>query len=376
MIEKKLIHFTNESSYQNNKDLIKNNSIVWVSETKKIITHGTEYKFCGWTILQEPELLVGDCILYDIENNSILSSKAEDLSNYSSVNYIPIGVVVVPNTHNVYGDDSAAMISLCSMDVNNPENGDSRLLNSPTEDLTDINSLKIKFGHYGIDIALPYLTKGAYINNGTSQETYTVGYAANPYMPSDSFSNVQCLHDLDAYYYNNGSSHYLSPSPFLTDDSRNIEYCKTEDPLNCFSDFNGISNTDVLTNDVYTKNQASWKTDDTILNQGTEGYSAAACCCRRYKTIGTNVGDWYLPAIGELGYMVTKFSKIQKSLIAIINVFGFDKCCLLNNNSYYWSSTQHSKHHARSVKTSNGRVGTDTKETSMFVRAFMKIKPI
>lgn len=67
MIEKKLIHFSKENSYQTNKNRIKDNSIVWVSESKKIITHGTEYQFCGWDILEEPQLLVGDCILYDAE---------------------------------------------------------------------------------------------------------------------------------------------------------------------------------------------------------------------------------------------------------------------------------------------------------------------
>lgn len=377
MIEKKLIHFSKENSYQTNKNQIKDNSIVWVSESKKIITHGTEYQFCGWDILEEPQLLVGDCILYDAEKNIIVNSKVGDLHKLDNINYIPIGVIVVPSEHKIYGDNSASMISLCSMDVTNPENGDSRLFNNPTETLTDDNSTKIKIGHYGTDIALPYYTVGAYINNGTVQEKYVVGYSANPYMPSDSFSNVQCLHDSNTYYYNNGSSHSLSPSPFLTNGFRNSEYSRIdENPLNCFSDFDGLGNTDVLTNDTYTKNQASWKTDDTIISEGSDGYSAAACCCRRFKTTGTNVGDWYLPSIGELGYMVARFSKIQESLNTLINIFGPDKCCLLNSNSYYWSSTQSSKHHARSVKTSNGRVGTDTKETSMFVRAFMKIKPI
>ena len=58
MIEKKLIHFSEESSYQEHKDLIKESSIAWVSESKKIITHGTEYQFCGWDILEDKESLI------------------------------------------------------------------------------------------------------------------------------------------------------------------------------------------------------------------------------------------------------------------------------------------------------------------------------
>jgi hypothetical protein len=54
MIEKKLIHFSKEASYQKYNDQVKNESIVWVSDSKKIITHKTEYQFIGWSILEPP----------------------------------------------------------------------------------------------------------------------------------------------------------------------------------------------------------------------------------------------------------------------------------------------------------------------------------
>jgi hypothetical protein len=37
--------------------------------------------------------------------------------------WTPIGIVVVPGSHNRYGDGSCGVISLVSMDCNNPEDG-------------------------------------------------------------------------------------------------------------------------------------------------------------------------------------------------------------------------------------------------------------
>lgn len=48
---KKLIHFNSDSNYQNYKDSINTNSIVFIKDTNKIVTHGTEYQFQKWSIL-------------------------------------------------------------------------------------------------------------------------------------------------------------------------------------------------------------------------------------------------------------------------------------------------------------------------------------
>ena len=43
MAEKKLIHFNSDSDYQNYKSDINSNSIVFVKDSHKIVTHGAEY---------------------------------------------------------------------------------------------------------------------------------------------------------------------------------------------------------------------------------------------------------------------------------------------------------------------------------------------
>lgn len=47
MIDKKLVHFNENSTFENNKDQIKDTSIVFVKDVNKIYTHGADYQFIG-----------------------------------------------------------------------------------------------------------------------------------------------------------------------------------------------------------------------------------------------------------------------------------------------------------------------------------------
>ena len=58
----------------------------------------------------------------------------------------------------------------------------------------------------------------------------------------------------------------------------------------------------------------------------------AAQYCATYSTNGTSQGDWYLPAMGELGFIMPRFDTINS---AITKVGG----TTLDTSEYYWSST-------------------------------------
>lgn len=51
MIQKNLIHFDSEQSYRSSKQNLKESSIAFVGETRKIVTHGEEFCFIGWSKL-------------------------------------------------------------------------------------------------------------------------------------------------------------------------------------------------------------------------------------------------------------------------------------------------------------------------------------
>ncbi|MBO7211706.1 MAG: hypothetical protein J6V44_11980 [Methanobrevibacter sp.] len=61
--------------------------------------------------------------MYNTQDEQIYFVSANKLTKSYTASHIPIGVVVVPGTHDVYGDGSCGVMSLKSMDFNNPTQG-------------------------------------------------------------------------------------------------------------------------------------------------------------------------------------------------------------------------------------------------------------
>ena len=230
-----------------------------------------------------------DLCFYDRTTDSliIVAFDAWNSLTYPSSRYVPIGVVVVPGIHDVYGDGSCGVMSLKAMSCVSPDSGST-------------SYQEMYWGGYGDDISLPNLTQ---VPTGNTSNGIPTGSKSSACLPSDQFiasGDVQCAHDTDAYY--RYSSNTPIPSPYLTDGSRNPGYYQTSSPSsssNALADFDGIGNSQVLW-DLATS-QSDWKTASSITNNSSSGYYPPACCCWRYHTEGTSQGDWYLPACGELG---------------------------------------------------------------------------
>lgn len=92
----------------------------------------------------------------------------------------------------------------------------------------------------------------------------------------------------------------------------------------------------------------------------------AAQCCWRFNPGSTNQGDWYLPSIGELVFIMPNFNDLQT---AISDVSGVQ----LNDNNGYWSSTEYDGSYAWIVLTLGGGVNVDDKNGSTYVRAFLAL---
>ena len=119
------------------------------------------------------------------------------------------------------------------------------------------------------------------------------------------------------------------------------------------ADYDGKGNTEKI---LAQMTDDSWKTSETIhkTNSSTASDSAnyypAAACCWRYSTPGTIKGQWYLPACGELGYIIPRMNTLNKILNAIPNANGGTrKAVPLNYRGSYWSSSEYSSHDARCV---------------------------
>ena len=306
-----------------------------------------------------------DICLYDKSNDKLIIVSGKDFSApaYPSSGYSPVGIVVVPGTHDVYGDGSCGVMSLKIMRCTTPDTG------------STANS-RMYWGVYGTDITtLSNLDYAPYVGTGSSvgdASSTVVGQISGTCLPSDKFSTVQCPHDTDAYYYLSGSSDYQAPSPYLTDGSRNPAYYQTSSPSstsNALADFDGVGNTQKIIAQRGTKDYSSWK--PTYNSQ--EDYPPASCCDMFY-TDGTKQGDWYLPACGELGYIMPPFKKINQSIAALIRAYGDSVCVQLNNGGHYWSSSEYSWNYARAVDTSNGNMYKYAdKYIGISVRAWLRV---
>ena len=286
-----------------------------------------------------------------------LFTSSDNLSSYPAESYTPIGVVVVPASHNVYGDGSCGVMSLKPMNCSTPATGGT-------------SEQSMFWGVHGTDIsALPNLNKAPVGNTENGIPTSQTSYAI---IPSDKFSGAQCAHDTDAYYYS--SSYSYAPSPYLTDGSRNPGYYQTTSPSssnNALADFDGRGNTDKIIAQRGNKDYTSWKP-----TYNTEYDYPAASCCDMFYTEGTRQGDWYLPACGELGYIMPHLNNINEAITNMRNTYGTSVGVMLDTNGGHWSSSEYGSNEARHVDTSIGSVDYNRKLYTSYVRAFLKVSPL
>lgn len=309
--------------------------------------------------------VAADILMYDKEQSRKFILKNDtDFSEYPADRYVPIGIVVVPGSHNVYGDGSYGVMSLKAMSCDTPSTGST-------------SRRSMYWGIFDVDIStlpnldqIPIVGSGSNVGNASST---VIGEEYYAYLPSDKCSAVQCPHDTDAYYYSSSSSYNQAPSPYLTDGSRNPAYYQTSSPSsssNALADFDGIGNTEKIIAQRGTKDYNSWTPGRT-----TEADYPAASCCDMFHTEGTSQGNWYLPACGELGYIMPPFNKINEAIDKMRTAYGLSVGIGLYTDRTYWSSTEYSSNGAHYITTSNGGVlNFGNKSYDSFTRAFLRFK--
>jgi hypothetical protein len=297
--------FENESnytSYKNSEDYITPN----VSMIKA--TGGTKCK-----PYIPPQVLVGDVAYWDGS-----SVKTTPLSEWNTSLGTPVGVVVVPK--GFAPDGRPRIISLLGID----EDGN-----------TSTSAGLLWWGVFGNDTSLTNFNRVPTTDNtgSTSNGSNSLGY-----LPSDIFAGSVSFVDPKAKY--EGTNH-LIPSPYLGD-VPNPEYSKEISGYNnVLSDFNGLSNT------------------ETLVGLGTENVAANAAY--NYNDGASNL-QWYLPAMGELGYLMPRFDEINNVIIALDGVsLTFD---------YYWGSSERNSNGVYTLSTCDGSVSKLDKDGGCLVRPF------
>lgn len=191
------------------------------------------------------------------------------------------------------------------------------------------------WGPSGTDTSLTNCTKVPITDNTDSTSTDST---SDGYLPSDNFSGATSFVDPKAKYY--GLTPMI-PSPYLGNTPNPEYYKEISGYNNALSDFNGLSNT------------------QTLVGLGT-GYTAANAAWK-YKDGVSNL-QWYLPAMGELGYLMPRFKEINNIITALGGVAVA--------SGFFWSSSEYSSGNAYLLSTSNGNVNYSSKSSSIYVRPF------
>lgn len=256
---------------------------------------------------------------------SVYTSTKDELT---AAGFEPIGVVVIPNSHTA--DKKARMMSLKLMDASNPDNGSSEFDFSTS-------SPGLAFGGYEQNELTGqtfYSTTPNIYQSVTGASSEQVADFSNPAVciPSDIYLKDE--HDgkvdFDVNPFDTKTSWasiepsfkeqgYI-PSPYLNNGAPNPVYRATVDKdgntiQNLFSDMDGRGNTDAIL--AFCTGSTDWKTSPTIPTDGSSaGIYPAFMAIWRYHTKGSAQGDWYMPAVGELGYLAARAYEIQLGLTA------------------------------------------------------------
>ena len=287
---------------------------------------------------------LADAVFYDSNSDSFVTMSPDEITSVID-GYTPIGVVVIPASHDVYGDDTCGVMSLAEMNYSSPDTGSS--------------SYKGIYWGGEAETSLPNLDKVNLVDGTT---------AYRGYLPSDQFTGTISLDGVSKY----GNTSNNIPSPYNADGSRNEAYYTTAySTANVLSDFDGVGNTTVLT-DLATS-QSDWKTATTITNSSGAGYYPAACCCWRFHTAGTAQGQWYLPACGEMGYVMNRISAINTTINKVLSAYSSVVAVAVHTSRHYWSSSEYNANSAHSLLTNNGYVYSISKVLNNYVRAFLRV---
>lgn len=268
---------------------------------------------------------------------------------------IPVGVAVIPANH-ILGDRRARMISLYNVD------------SAGTASVASYSSgtLGIKWAEGLTDTMLPNYDQVPVLESNETNiilNTSPYGYLPLQYNNGTRLENAT---DTETSWFSTDSlySVALTPSPYLNDGSFNENYYisllnDSEDLMNPLSDFDGLKNTADLT-------------------EASGSFFTAAYAASQYKNDEDDKAEWYLPSMGELGYMGARLATLNSTLQKLNEKGGgalgiFPLLPKPGLGGVYWSSTEYSSEFACNLSTIDGRINDlrgKMDELSYLVRPF------
>ena len=253
---------------------------------------------CGYTLnIPISQTVFGDICLRNKNNGDFRFINLQLLDEINSDEYYLIGFVVVPGLYNIYGDGSCAVMSA----YNYSWIADTFGLNS---NVAGISSFTNKIEN--IELLKPDYPFMNYI------------YGISDYHDPETarlYSILDTAHDPGKFQV---IEPHLVPEQYIKD--------------NVASDVNGRLWTNMM---VELHNVPNWKTASTILPPSGGDYILfnMAAYMYRFAPEGTEPGDWYLPAAGEVAYANTKKREYNNILDTLRYKYGYKYVLRIEDNN-------------------------------------------
>ena len=295
---------------------------------------------------------LGDVIYRSAKNGLIYNVSPDEWNTELGT---PVGVAVIPANH-IFGDRRARMISLYNVDS----------AGTPSSASYSSGQLGVKWSE---DLTETPLANYNQVPVLESNETNAIA-STSPYgyLPLQYTGGTRLENAIDTATSWFSDEHLyavaLAASPYMADGTYNENYSvsvlnEVEDIMNPLSDFDGDKNT-----------------SDLMALSGS--FFTAAYAARTYKNDGDDKTEWYLPAMGELGYMGVRLNSINATIQKLNEKGGgaLGMFPLLPKPGYggtYWSSTEYSYEFACNLSTIDGRINDlrgKVDELSYLVRPF------
>ena len=167
---------------------------------------------------------------------------------------------------------------------------------------------------------------------------------------------------------NPGNSSPTIPSLFDSNDEWNLSVLGAANNY-AVTDIDGKNKTDIMLQSI--TRQPNWQTDSSIQNEEGSGWAPAAACCARYYTLGTQPGDWYLGACGEMAMIAAQKSDIADKMEAIKNVYGDNAVSNITGNDSFLTSTEYDSDNVYCINPDRGRISTVGKDSGICVIAML-----
>lgn len=313
--------------------------------------------------------MMGDILVFNRKTGKKeLISRDTEIDTIDTETYEPIGIVVIPGNHDVYGTGECGVMALLSASLSTP-------------DIGFVTNYTMMYGMYGVqdipEISVWYTAaavQGMMDKDISETVTSMTGRFYIPCMCSDLDKGVECLTEPGLFYTNIVSNGYgYAPSPYAHGEMKNALYHMTDapsSPMNILANFASRELNDTMCQ--YITGQEDWQTAKTIAESAGRGYCSPIASCWRFMTSGTSRGDWYCPTSGELGYLCVRYDKINDILNRLQSHFGQTYCPLIQD--VYWGCERHAGTASRVIHLGTGVGNWNVNNARACVRPFTRFK--